>query len=171
MKVLVTTASEHGATGEIAEAIGEVLRGRGLDVTVLPTGEVGSIDEYDAVVLGSAVYAGHWLRAARDLVERSSSALAARPVWLFSSGPVGDPSRKLAQRMSEDPVELAFIQEATRAREHRMFAGRLDKQNLSRPEKAVLTVFRGLEGDFRDWNEIVQWASRIADSLLEHAGQ
>jgi menaquinone-dependent protoporphyrinogen oxidase len=61
MKVLVTAATKHGATGEIAQAIGDVLRDQGLDPTVLEPEQVDAVDGYDAVVLGSAVYAGHWL--------------------------------------------------------------------------------------------------------------
>jgi len=80
MKVLVTTASKHGATEEIAHAIGDALRGRGLEVAVLPPEKVGSVEEWDAVVLGSAVYAGHWLKPAKELVEREAGALAQRPV-------------------------------------------------------------------------------------------
>jgi hypothetical protein len=38
-----------------------------------------------------------------------------RPVWLFFSGPVGDPSRKLVQQMSVDPVDLPELREITRA--------------------------------------------------------
>ena len=122
MTVLVTAATEHGATGEIAEAIAQALHKRGLESCSSPQ-DVSSIEAYDAVVLGSHVYTGHWLKPAKELVERSANALAARPVWLFSSGPVGDPSRKLVQKMGEDPVELATIGEATRARDHHTFAG------------------------------------------------
>ena len=91
MRVLVTAATKHGATGEIAQAIGEVLAEHGLDTTVLAPEQVDTVNDYDAVVLGSAVYAGHWLKPARELVDRTGDVLAARPVWLFSSGPVGDP--------------------------------------------------------------------------------
>ena len=108
MKVLVTAASRYGATGEIAEAIGEVLRERGLDATVGPP-EAATVDGHDAVVLGSAVYAGHWLKPARELVDRQRDALAARPVWLFSSGPVGDPPKP-----EEDPVDVAAVVAANR---------------------------------------------------------
>ena len=80
MRVLVTAATKYGATGEIAEAIGEVLRERGVDTTVVPPEQVQAVDDYDAVVLGSAVYAGHWLSPAKELVDRSRDALAARPV-------------------------------------------------------------------------------------------
>lgn len=169
MRVLVTDATQHGATVEIAEAIAEVLRKRGLDVAVLAPQEVGSVDEYDAVVIGSSVYTGRWLQPATELVERCAVELAACPVWLFSSGPVGDPSRKLVQKMGEAPMDLEALREMTRAQGHQMFAGRLVKRNLTRPQRAALTVFRGLEGDFRDWNEIERCASRIADSLQSHA--
>jgi menaquinone-dependent protoporphyrinogen oxidase len=82
------------------------------------------------VVLGSAVYAGHWLKPAKELVDRSGAALATKPVWLFSSGPVGEPPKP-----EEDPVDVAEILEATRAREHRVFAGKIVKKQLSFPER------------------------------------
>lgn len=99
MTVLVTAATKHGSTDEIAQAIGATLSERGVEALVLPPEEVRDIDEYDAVVLGSAVYSGHWLPSAMALVDRGSSAWAGRPVWLFSSGPVGDPERSLTRTM------------------------------------------------------------------------
>jgi menaquinone-dependent protoporphyrinogen oxidase len=161
MKVLVTAATKHGATAEIAAAIGEALRGEhGLDAAVVPPEEVATVDSYDAVVLGSAVYAGHWLAAAKELVDRAGGALAGKPVWLFSSGPVGDPPKP-----EEDPVDVAEIVAATRAREHRVFAGKLVKRQLGFGERAIVVALRVPEGDFRDWAEIKGWASQIAESL------
>jgi menaquinone-dependent protoporphyrinogen oxidase len=165
MKVLVSAATKYGATGEIARAIGDLLAERDLDTRVIPPEEVGSIEDFDAVVLGSGVYAGHWLDPAKALVDRSGDALATRPVWLFSSGPVGDPSRKIVRSMGEDPVDVAEILSATKARDHRVFAGKIDRDNLSFPERAMLIAFRGFEGDFRNWDEIREWASEIADAL------
>jgi menaquinone-dependent protoporphyrinogen oxidase len=165
MKVIVTAATKYGATAQIARAIGDVLAERGFDTEVLPPEKVGSIEDYDAVILGSAAYAGHWLDPAKQLVDRCGAALSSRPVWLFSSGPVGDPSRKMVQKMGEDPVDVAEILAATKARDHRVFAGKIDRKNLSFPERAMLMAFRGLEGDFRDWAEIREWASGIADAL------
>jgi menaquinone-dependent protoporphyrinogen oxidase len=160
MKVLVTAATKHGATGEIAQAIGDTLRERGLDPTVLEPEQVDGVDGYDAVVLGSAVYAGHWLKPARELVGRCGDALAARPVWLFSSGPVGDPPKP-----EEDPVDVAEILAATRAREHRLFPGKLVRKQLAFPERAIVTALRVPEGDFRDWPAITEWAGAIATAL------
>jgi menaquinone-dependent protoporphyrinogen oxidase len=175
MKVLVTAASRHGATAEMAEEIGKALRdalrdrGVGGDedvvVDVRPAEEVSTVDDYDAVVLGSAVYMGHWLESARELAERQAGALTERPTWLFSSGPIGDPPRP-----EEDPVDVAAILKATGAREHRVFLGKLDKSKLGFAEKAVMLAFRAPEGDFRDRAEMRTWAEGIADALRAEGG-
>jgi hypothetical protein len=81
--------------------------------------------------------------------------LAARPVWLFSSGPIGDPPKP-----EEDPVDIADIMQATKARGHRVFAGKLVKKQLSFPDRAISAAPRVPEGDFRDREEIKAWAAR-----------
>jgi menaquinone-dependent protoporphyrinogen oxidase len=164
-RVLVTASSRYGATTGIARAIGEELARHNLTAVVLAPEDVGSIEAYGAVILGSAVYTGHWLDPAKDLVTRSAAALSARPVWLFSSGPVGDPSRKLVQSMGQDPDDLPGLLTATQARGHRMFAGKLDRKHLGFAQRTSLLLFRGLEGDFRDWAGIREWAADIAGQL------
>ncbi|MGO9218061.1 MAG: flavodoxin domain-containing protein [Streptosporangiaceae bacterium] len=161
MKVLVCAASKYGATAEIARAIADVLAERGCEVTVIPPEEVGAIGEFDAVVLGSAVYMGHWMKPARELVERSAAALGARPVWLFSSGPVGEPPKP-----ADNPVDVSEILQATRARDHRIFTGKLARKHLSFPDRAMASAIRAAEGDFRNWAQIREWATGIADTLL-----
>lgn len=160
MKVLVAVASKHGSTEEIARAVAEVLSERGLEATVRSPEEVDDVGGFDAVVLGSAVYAGRWMKEARELVERATEDLAARPLWLFSSGPIGDPPKP-----EEDPVDVAEIMEATEARDHRVFAGRLERAKLGFAEKAVVMALRAPDGDFRDWDEIRGWAGVIAETL------
>jgi len=78
---------------------------------------------YEAFVLGSAVYFGNWLQEARGFVEAHGHELAARPVWLFSSGPIGDPP----EPSEEKAVHIEAIREATGAEDHRLFGGKLDK--------------------------------------------
>jgi len=160
MKVLVTAASKHGATEDIANAIAQVLAERGLEATMRPVDAIDSLEGYDAVVLGSSVYAGRWAKSVKELVERQREAFAARPVWLFSSGPIGDPPKP-----EGDPEDAAGMLEATGAREHRVFAGQLERQRLSLPERAIVRAVRAEEGDFRDWDEIRRWAGEIADAL------
>jgi menaquinone-dependent protoporphyrinogen oxidase len=161
MRILVASASRHGATREIAAAIGETLAREGLDVDVRDAESVTDVSGYGAVVLGSAVYVGHWLEPARRLVERHGADLAARPTWLFSSGPLGDPPRPA----EPDAVRVDDLVAATGAREHRLFAGRLDRSLLGFGERAVVVAVRAREGDFRDWDAIRAWARDIAGGL------
>lgn len=160
MRVLVAYASKHGATKEIAEAVAAVLRGRRFAVDIRAAEDVDDLRGYDAVVLGSAVYAGQWMHEAKKFLADYDEALQARPVWLFSSGPVGDPP-KPAQPSHESDT---FMQ-MSGALEHRIFSGRLERSGLSRAERAVVAVVRAKEGDFRDWRAVDRWAREIADEL------
>ena len=162
MKVLVSVASRHGASFEIAEAISATLAGAGFQTAVLPPDAVTSLEGYDAVILGSCVYVGHWMDSAVNLVERFSKEIAARPVWLFSSGPIGHEPMP-----GDEPVDVAELIAATGAREHRVFAGRCDRSRLGLGEKVLLTAVRAPEGDFRRWDEIRAWAAEIATALKQ----
>lgn len=164
-RALIVVASSHGATWEIARAIRDTLDEQGIDTDLVPPDVVTSLSDYDAVVLGSAVYTGHWLAPARDFATRFRAQLATRRVWLFSSGPVGDPARKMVQAMDEEPAEVRALVEAIHPRGHRMFAGKLDPRQLHGLQRASLLVFPGLRGDFREWTRIRAWAEEIAMDL------
>src|ERR1035437_1878635 len=89
MAVLVTYASKHDATQEIAERIAQTLAAAGKQAQVRPVSAAGDLAGYGAFVIGSAVYMGHWQKEAVEFVRRNRAVLAGRPVWLFSSGPLG----------------------------------------------------------------------------------
>lgn len=164
MRISIAVASKHGSTAEIAAAIGEELSAAGHEVTVhdMATASVLALDEAEAILLGSAIYYGHWLLPAQVFTEDLGLRIDSRPVWLFSSGPVGDPARPDPGTVDvEDQVNL------TGAREHRVFAGRLDRELLHRGERAVATALRSPEGDFRDWPEIRGWGREVAATLQE----
>jgi menaquinone-dependent protoporphyrinogen oxidase len=162
MRVLVTAASKYGATAGIAEAIGRRLEEEGgCDVVVAPVEEVGDLADYESVVLGSGVYAGRWLKSARRFVDEHDGELASMPTWLFSSGPIGDPPRP----EGEDAVKLGEAVQRIGARDHRIFAGKLDKSRLTFGDRAIVTAVRSPEGDFRDWDAIGEWAGEIAEAL------
>jgi menaquinone-dependent protoporphyrinogen oxidase len=78
-----------GATKEIAEAIGARLTEHGLRATVADAGAVDRVDDYDAIVLGSAIYATRWRPEAVRFVRRHRAALTDRKTWLFESGWIG----------------------------------------------------------------------------------
>jgi menaquinone-dependent protoporphyrinogen oxidase len=164
MKVLVTAASKHGATAEIASVIGGVLETQHIDVDVLPPDQVEHVETYDAVVLGSGVYAGHWLEPAKAFADRHEAELRERPVFLFSSGPVGAPPKE-----SDTPVDLAAVEASTEAIDHRVFGGRITASQLGPFEKLIIRVVKAPLSDDRPWDEIADWAKEIARYL--QAGQ
>jgi menaquinone-dependent protoporphyrinogen oxidase len=163
-RVLISAASRHGSTSEIARVIGGALADKGIEEDIVPPEAVDSVADYDAVVLGSAVYNGHWLITASDLAARFRDELAVRSVWLFSTGPVGDPAGRLGS-MGQEPPEVASISRDTGPQDHHVFAGRLDPHLLSPAQRATLLVSRDVRGDFRDWAEIRQWADGITADL------
>lgn len=171
--VLVAYASKYGSTTEIAEKIGQVLRDAGLTVDVLPVDQVDGISDYHAVVLGSAVYTGHWRQDAIAFLEANEYTLADMPVWFFSSGPTG----------TGDPVELMkgwnfpkaqqLIANHIRPRDTSLFHGNLDMKKLGFAERILIKGINAPIGDFRDWNAITAWANAIAEALKkeEHHSQ
>ena len=129
---------------------------------------------YDAFVVGSAVYAGHWQKEASAFVQRNRTVLASRPVWLFSSGPLGTEATDAKGRdltVAAEPKEIAEFEGAIGPKGHRVFFGALDPGKLGFSERAIrkLPAARTMlpEGDFRDWTEIDAWASDIAHDLAD----
>jgi menaquinone-dependent protoporphyrinogen oxidase len=165
-RVLVTAASRHGSTHEIAETLARRLqeaaaaRGRELAAAALHAENRPDPTAYDAVVLGSAVYGGSWLEPARDLAHGHAAVLRARPLWLFSSGPIGAPPYP-----PDEPYDTATLTALLAPRGHQVFPGRLEPTLLSAPERAVVTAMRAPVGDFRDWSAVRSWAAEIAAAL------
>jgi menaquinone-dependent protoporphyrinogen oxidase len=165
MKMLIAVSSKHGSTREIAETIAETIREAGIEPELADPERVESVAPYDAVIVGSAIYMGRWMGPARDLVNRSASALRGRPVWLFSSGPLG--------RDIVDPADAAEgmkLLELVGAREHRVFPGKLDKDDLGFLERRIASMVKNPYGDHRDWPAIREWALSIAGDLANPAG-
>lgn len=162
MNVLVTASSKHGATGEIANRIAERLRADGLTVSVVDPDKVETLDGYDAVIVGSSVYFRQWSDSARNFVTRFHNELRQKPSWGFSVGLSGVP-----KRAPQDPKKIGPVDVSAVFNEHITFAGRYDPTGLSMRERTVARIAGAVEGDYRDWERIEQWADQIASSLGE----
>ena len=156
-KVLVAASGRHGATYELAQAIGAVIAAHGLSVDVRHLEEVENASAYDALVLGSAVYMRRWTKEARSFLDRHERTIATRPTWLFSSGPIGESGE----------FDASQLVEATSAREHHLFGGRLVKASLGRRERTVAGLLRAPEGDYREWAVVTAWATAIARTITD----
>jgi len=156
--VLVAYATERGSTQQVAVAIAGSLRGRGFAVDLHPAGEVESVDAYDAVVVGGAIYMGRLHDQARSLLERHRDALAARPLGVFGMGPrtLSDDDVAHSRSQLEESLMEASIEPDLTA----IFGGVVDPAKLPSP-------FNRLDAsDARDWKAIRAWAREVAEALM-----
>jgi menaquinone-dependent protoporphyrinogen oxidase len=165
-RVLVAYATRLGATREIARRLGEVLRAADHEVTVQSVDDPVDVGVFDATIVGSGVFAGHWHRPAVEFVRRHRHDLELRPTWLFSSGPVGSIA---LDHEPKDPADVPELNDLVKPMGHRVFFGALDRSvvddsDLSRFERIIAKRFIP-EGDWRDWAAIEGWATEIAAHL------
>jgi menaquinone-dependent protoporphyrinogen oxidase len=166
-QVLVAYATKYGATAEIAERIGQVLRQAGLRTDVLPVDRVSDLTPYKAVVLGSAVYIGRWRKEAAKFLKANEKVLAEQLVWLFSSGPTGERDPVDLGKGWHFPKALQPIADRIRPRDIAVFHGNVNMKKLNFIEKWMIKNVKAPIGDFRDWDAITSWATAIADVLKE----
>jgi menaquinone-dependent protoporphyrinogen oxidase len=183
-KVFVVYGSRHGATRGIEERIGAVMRSAGLDTVVGPANLAFDVGSADAFVIGSGVYMGSWLSEPLEFMRRNQAVLAGRPTWLFSSGPLAGSTKADNEA---DPVTNALgpldgpgsggrkkvedLSSAIHPRGHEVFLGAFDPND---PPKAMserlVRMVPGSKkilptGDFRNWDAIETWATKIATEL------
>ena len=159
-KVLVAYATKMGATATIAGAIGAELRAAGHQVDVHEIGAVLAVSEYDAVILGSAIYQSRWRPEAVHFLREHERQLRTRQVWLFHSGPIG------ASRHEDQPVPLDVgrLADQIKAPPVKTFAGELQADAVAGRAARDPELDR-LIGDSRDWADIRTWSREIATTL------
>ena len=174
MIILVAYATRHGSTAGIAERIAARLRTAGLTATVSHVQDVREVATYDAVVLGGAAYMYHWLKDATRFARHHQAELRERPVWLFSSGPLGtdlvdDEGRDVLE--GSRPREFEELTTLLQPRGEKVFFGAHDPDGppVGLGERLVRHLPAAREaipaGDFRDWPAIDAWATEIAEEL------
>lgn len=162
-RVLVAAASRHNGTREIAGAITAGLAERGIRAEARDVDDVTDLRHFRAVVLGSAIYVNRWLPEARRFAQIHASELCMRPVWLFSSGPLGPAGHLIPP---SEPADVPVVLRLTRARGHRMFGGRLEMRHLRFDERALIRTIHAPEEDRRDWAAVDRFAAELAEDLL-----
>ncbi len=156
--ILVAYATKNQSTHEVAEALAGRMRSSGANVEVLPAAHVKTLEPYQAVVLGGALYAGRWHRDARRFISRHRDALTQVPFAVFAMGPVTLESREVQSSRHQLERALGKVPEVTPV-SLRIFGGAIDPDKLHFP-------FSRMEGaDARDWNAISAWADELVQRL------
>jgi menaquinone-dependent protoporphyrinogen oxidase len=152
-----------GSTQEVAEAMAATMREQGLTVDVRPAREVTTLDGYEAVVLGAALYMFRWHKDAKRFLGRQRKALATRPLAIFALGPLGKEEKEMQEARAQLDKELAkFPWLAPLAVE--VFVGKLDPTKVGFPGSLFMKQIPA--SDLRDWDAIRAWAAEVAGRLV-----
>ncbi|MBZ0281106.1 MAG: hypothetical protein K8L97_10215 [Anaerolineae bacterium] len=170
MKVLIGYASAHGSTAEVAHAIGRVLLENDIQVKVADVRTVGTVEEFDAFILGSAVHAGTWLPEMSSFLKGYHDQFLGKPIYLFVTC-----IRVMEQHGFDHVMEYYMIPELLtklNIQDKIAFAGKLKLEEVDWNERWTLAArYDGatwpstLTGDFRDWEKIRGWAAKIVENL------
>jgi menaquinone-dependent protoporphyrinogen oxidase len=154
--VLIAFATKHGSTEQVATEIAGHLCAHGIVTHTCAATDVQTLDGYDGVVVGSAIYMGRLHADARDFLHRYRDALAVRPLAVYAMGPrtlaVEDVAHSRAQ------LDVALAKEPTiHPFAAAVFGGAFD------PAQHHFPLNRMPASDVRDWAAIRAWSDRIAD--------
>ncbi len=173
-QVLVAYATRYGSTQEVAEAVAETLRERGLAVDIGPMRKVRTLEGYRAVVLGAPLFMFHWHKDARRFLARHRAALTERPVAIFALGPVGSPIdekgwQTCRAQLDQDLAEFPWLRPVALE----LFGGKIDPTKFRFPEKLFSRqIYKAMPAtDSRDWTAIDAWASRLSATFQSVVSQ
>ena len=171
-KILIAYASECGTTGEVAVAIGDALCENGNTVETKWIKNVKDINNYDAVIIGSAILYEDWMPEAREFVKNNQDILKNMPVAYFITCMALSSKEDAAmQQAIEYSDKLCDLVPQVKPVSVGHFAGVLDYSKLSFLKrtltKAAMARHKVKEGDYRDWNAIRSWAKSIDFHLVE----
>src|SRR5512136_1221382 len=158
--ILLAYATRYGSTQEVAETITAALREAGFEVDVQPMQEVKTLANYDAVVLGAAIYNARWHPDAHQFLSQHQESLNTRPVVIFALGPLSasDAAKRNSRRQLDKELgKYPWLKPAA----VEVFAGKYD------PSKPGMGFFERLlpARDYRDWNAIRTWATALPAQL------
>jgi menaquinone-dependent protoporphyrinogen oxidase len=156
---LIAYATRAGSTGDVAEAIGQVLQARGFRVDVRTVKSRPRVASYDIVLVGSAVRAGSWLPEAVDFVAAHQLSLKHVPVALFTvhmHNTGGDP-----QSVANRRAYLSQIRPLVYPVAEAYFSGAIDPVNLPLLDRWAVRALKAPVADHREWDKIRGWAQTI----------
>jgi menaquinone-dependent protoporphyrinogen oxidase len=182
-RILVLYASTHGHTAKIAERIAATLgeEGATVDLREVPASasQVSPAD-YDAVVLGASIHAGHHQRALVKWAERHHTALTATPSAFFSvcltAADDTEESRVATRGYLDDFVETTGWTPDRSV----TFAGALQYREYEIATRVLMRLLMrrmhhptdaSQDYDYTDWDGVERWARELAATFTPAVSQ
>jgi len=192
-RILVAYATMAGSTGDVARAVGEEIAKSGLQVDVLPLGEVKGLEAYDGVVVGGPMIMG-WHRAALGFLKKHRGAFQRIPLAVFVMGmsltQTGETSvggvpvyvdeklpkppekegrltlRERYARLSNYVQPILMATRPVKPVNVGFFGGRLEYGRLKWwAVLFVMVIIQAQAGDRRNWTAIRSWAAGLPAAL------
>jgi menaquinone-dependent protoporphyrinogen oxidase len=187
--VLVAYATMSGTTAEVAREIAVEIEKKGAKATVLPVAQVGSLKEFDGVVVGAPMIMG-WHRDAVKFLKTRNNDLAGKNLMLFAAAmnltqtgetEVDGVPVFIDQKLAQTPqtkgrltfkerfcAVSSYVKPMLRAAGKNkpasvaIFGGRLDIYRLKWwAALFVMLVIQAKPGEKRDWETIRVWAGTL----------
>jgi menaquinone-dependent protoporphyrinogen oxidase len=162
--VLVTWATRFGSTEEVAHAIADDLLQQRFAVNALPMNEVKTLERYQAIVMGFALYIGRMHKDARRFLVSHHKELARLPVALFVLGPVHADQKEFTTARSQLQKELAKLPWLSPIAQE-VFGGKFDPKTIGFPFTFISAMRNLPPSDARDWDTIHAWSTHLATTL------
>jgi len=174
-RILVLYASTHGHTAKIAARIAATLEDDGATVDLQQLNESQPVlSDYDAVILGASIHAGHHQRALLKWAEQHHTALAMAPSAFFSvcltAADDDEESRAATRGYLDDFVERTGWTPSRST----TFAGALQYREYDVGTRALMRLLMrrqqhptdtSQDYDYTDWDGVERWAHELAASL------
>ena len=172
MGTLITYASEHGSTKEIAERINLVISAKTSPhpTECIPIEQIANLSKFSYIVVGSAVHGLQWLPVASSFLHNNAPALSKVPVWTFSVGsPTAVPKfmKMLGAEAKEQKALADAVNKDVKTQGHILFSGKFLREHASPLLGCIWSCLGGRFGDFRDWNQIEAWANEVGDEIVQ----
>jgi menaquinone-dependent protoporphyrinogen oxidase len=176
-RILVLYASTHGHTAKIAARIAAALEDDGETVDLQPLHGNGTQPvptDYDAVILGASIHAGHHQRALVKWAEQHHTALGLTPSAFFSvcltAADDTEESRAATRGYLDD-----FVERTDWTPTHSTtFAGALQYREYDVATRALMRLLMrrmhhptdsSQDYDYTDWDAVDGWAHELAVTL------
>jgi len=160
-KTLITFATRTQSTAEIAAIIWQTLSVVDATVDILPVNKVTGLDDYRAIILGSAIKYGKWLPEAVKFVQDNQKKLNSLPVAVYTVHLMNLGNDETSRRNRE--AYLKPVKNWISPRKNTFFAGIGNWEKVNFLEGLIGKVINAPEGDFRDWPAIRSWAEELRD--------
>jgi menaquinone-dependent protoporphyrinogen oxidase len=177
-RILILYASTHGHTAKIAVRIAARLEDDGATVDLHrlhANGSQPALPDYDAVIVGASIHAGHHQRALVKWAERHHTALGLTPSAFFSVSLTAADDTEESRAATRGYVHDFVEHTGWTPSESTTFAGALQYREYDVATRVLIRLLMrrmhhptdaSQDYDYTDWDAVDGWAHELAATLI-----